>query len=179
MMRPATRDLDSVGNHVDEQRSAELHSLGTSWQHDDDRPRHDTGCRAGQHRARSDTSFCSGLTLQGDEEAPLQERRRNSSPNPSMRFSNSGSTASGVTSRGARPVPPVIAITSASLSVAAERTSSRIRSRSSRTGAWRRTAKPASVSLRSSNGPDSSSAFLRESLTVTTSTRMDVAIART
>ncbi len=37
---------------------------------------------------------------------------RNSVAKPSMRFSNSGSTASGVTSRPVKPVPPVEMITS-------------------------------------------------------------------
>src|SRR5207344_2823086 len=35
-----------------------------------------------------------------------QERMRNNSPKPSSRLSNSGASASGVTSRGLMPVPP-------------------------------------------------------------------------
>ncbi len=41
---------------------------------------------------------------------------RNMVAKPSMRFSNSGSTASGVTSRPVKPVPPVVMMTSMNLS---------------------------------------------------------------
>ena len=53
----------------------------------------------------------------------------NSSQKPSMRFSNSGSSASGVTSRPVKPVPPVVMTTSTSGSAIQRRTWRRIASR--------------------------------------------------
>ena len=77
-----------------------------------------------------------------------------------MRFSNSGSTASGVTSRPVKPVPPVEMMTSIALSAIQVRICSRIFSTSSVTMARPATAWPA-FSIRSASvAPDLSSAEL-------------------
>ena len=87
---------------------------------------------------------------------------------PSMRFSNSGSTASGVTSRPVKPVPPVVMTTSIDGSAIQAFTRARIFSTSSVTMARSATAWPAFSMRSASVAPDLSSASARVSDTVST-----------
>ena len=76
--------------------------------------------------------------------------------------------ASGVTSRGARPVPPVVITKDAS--AAASRMRAAMKGRESGTTTGSPTVKPASRRMRQASGPDSSARTPRaaESLTVIT-----------
>ena len=83
--------------------------------------------------------------------------------NPSMRFSNSGSIASGVTSRPVKPVPPVVMMTSMAGSATQALTCSRIRSMSSVTILRPATMCPARSIRSARTAPDLSSARSRVS----------------
>ena len=87
---------------------------------------------------------------------------------PSMRFSNSGSTASGVTSRPVKPVPPVVMTTSIAGSAIHVFTCARIFSTSSVTMARSASVWPAFSMRSASVAPDLSSASSRVSDTVST-----------
>ena len=88
---------------------------------------------------------------------------RNSVAKPSMRFSNSGSTASGVTSRPVKPVPPVVMITSIGSRLDPGLTRARIASTSSGTMSRSATVWPAAAMRSASVAPDLSSARSRVS----------------
>ena len=85
-----------------------------------------------------------------------------------MRFSNSGSSASGVTSRPVKPVPPVEITTSIAASAIHALTCARIFSTSSVTIARAATAWPAFAMRSASVAPDLSSSSERVSETVRT-----------
>ena len=89
-----------------------------------------------------------------------------------MRFSNSGSTASGVTSRPVKPVPPVVMITSIPGSAIQARTRAWMLSLSSGTISRPATRCPAAVTRSERVIPDLSSAGVRVSETVSTATRI-------
>src|ERR1043165_1809175 len=93
---------------------------------------------------------------------------RNSVAKPSMRFSNKGSSASGVTSRPVKPVPPVVMTTSIAGSAIQAFTWARIFSTSSVTIVRAATAWPARSMRSTSVAPDLSSASARVSDTVST-----------
>src|SRR6185295_5808110 len=93
---------------------------------------------------------------------------RNMMAKPSMRFSNSGSSASGVTSRPVKPVPPVVMMTSIAGSPIQALTCARIFSTSSVTIARCATVWPAFSMRSASVAPDLSSASARVSETVST-----------
>src|SRR6185503_3149190 len=90
---------------------------------------------------------------------------------PSMRFSNSGFTASGVTSRPVKPVPPVVMTTSTPASAIQLSTLARICVRSSVTISRFTSAWPASRIISSSTSPDLSVALSRVSETVSVAMR--------
>ena len=90
---------------------------------------------------------------------------------PSISFSNSGRTASGVTSRPVNPVPPVEMTTSMLASAIQARTWARIASTSSLTMALAASSWPAAASICTSVSPDVSSLALRVSDTVSTAMR--------
>lgn len=96
------------------------------------------------------------------------EIRWNTAEKPSMRFSNSGSSASGVTSRPVKPVPPVVITTSTPGSRSHASTRSRIAGISS--GTMDRAARlcPASVRRWVRVSPERSSSGRRVSETVRT-----------
>ena len=85
-----------------------------------------------------------------------------------MRFSNSGSRASGVTSRPVKPVPPVVIITSTPVLEIHSRTLPAIAETSSVTMARSARTCPALVRRSTSVSPERSSASLRVSDTVST-----------
>src|SRR5215813_3359752 len=87
---------------------------------------------------------------------------------PSMRFSNSGSIASGVTSRPVKPVPPVVMTTSTPSSAIHVLITARIASTSSVTISRAASLCPAAVSRSASVAPDLSSASERVSEIVST-----------
>src|SRR4051812_16753934 len=87
---------------------------------------------------------------------------------PSMRFSNRGSTASGVTSRPVKPVPPVVMMASTPASAIQRRITARIASTSSVTISRAASLWPADVSRSASVAPDLSSASARVSDIVST-----------
>src|SRR5215510_1242318 len=87
---------------------------------------------------------------------------------PSMRFSNNGSTASGVTSRPVKPVPPVVMTTSTAGVSIHSFTRARIASTSSRTIVRSNTIWPAALMRSESVAPDLSSARSRVSEMVST-----------
>ena len=87
---------------------------------------------------------------------------------PSMRFSNSASAASGVTSRPVKPVPPVDMIASMPGSAIHARSCARIASTSSCTMARPPRTCPAFSSRSARVAPDLSSSRLRVSETVST-----------
>src|SRR6201986_1441337 len=87
---------------------------------------------------------------------------------PSMRFSNNGSTASGVTSRPVKPVPPVVMTASTPSSAIHFRITARIASTSSGTTSRAASWWPAAVSRSASVVPDLSSASERVSEIVST-----------
>src|SRR5690242_7875072 len=87
---------------------------------------------------------------------------------PSMRFSNNGSIASGVTSRPVKPVPPVVITTSTPGSAIQRLTTPRIASTSSVTISRAARRWPAAVRRSASTCPDLSSANARVSETVST-----------
>ena len=92
---------------------------------------------------------------------------RNSSPKPGTTRSSSGSTVSGVTSRGATPVPPV-RITARTASSRSQRSSApRICSGSSRTISREITGCPAAASSSATRAPPVSVSSVRVSLTLT------------
>src|SRR5579871_966741 len=93
---------------------------------------------------------------------------RNSVAKPSMRFSNNGSSASGVTSRPVKPVPPVVMTTSMPVSAIHFRTTPRIASTSSVTISREASLWPAAVRRSTSVPPDLSSAAERVSEIVST-----------
>jgi hypothetical protein len=93
---------------------------------------------------------------------------RNSAANASIFFSNSGSTASGVTSRPVKPVPPVVTITSTAGVSIHSFTRARMASTSSRTMVRSNTMWPAALMRSDSVAPDLSSAISRVSETVST-----------
>src|SRR3954467_9177122 len=93
---------------------------------------------------------------------------RNSAANASMRFSNSGSTASGVTSRPVKPGPPVVTTTSIAGDAIHSRTRARMVSTSSGTMLRSATTCPAAFMRSESIAPDLSSAISRVSDTVST-----------
>src|SRR5262245_26436459 len=90
---------------------------------------------------------------------------------PSISFSNSGFTASGVTSRPVKPVPPVEMTTSMSGSPIHGRICARIASMSSLTMARATSSWPAARIISASVAPDLSSAISRVSETVSTAMR--------
>ncbi len=87
---------------------------------------------------------------------------------PSISRRNSGLTASGVTSRGAKPVPPVEITTSTSGSSIQVWSWRRMSSISSLTMAWAASPWPCSVSRLIKNGPDLSVSSSRVSEMVST-----------
>src|SRR5690606_10859963 len=102
--------------------------------------------------------------------APISwyESIRNSSPKPGITRSSTGVSASGVTSRGAIPVPPVRNTAPTSSRITASSSACWIASMSSGTSARPTTGWPASVSSATSRSPPASSARVRVSLTVIT-----------
>src|SRR6202521_1671321 len=90
---------------------------------------------------------------------------------PSIRFSNSGSIASGVTSRPVKPVPPVVITTSTAGSAIQPFTRARMCSTSSVTMAGSAPTWPAAAIRAASVWPDLSSASSRVSDTVSTAIR--------
>jgi hypothetical protein len=96
------------------------------------------------------------------------------SPKPGMSLSTTAIVASGVTSRGPTPVPPVVRITSASLASAVFSRSVAIAARSSGKTCEDTTCQRRSLQRAMTAGPEQSSDFplLTESLIVTTATRM-------
>src|SRR5580700_6875564 len=93
---------------------------------------------------------------------------RNSAEKPSIFFSNSGSTASGVTSRPVKPVPPVVMITSITGSAIQPLMRARIASMSSATIERSATTWPAPRMRCTRSAPDLSSLIERVSETVST-----------
>ncbi|MGY4425849.1 hypothetical protein ACVWY2_008298 [Bradyrhizobium sp. JR6.1] len=87
---------------------------------------------------------------------------------PSIRFSNSGSTASGVTSRPVKPVPPVVMTASTPGSAIQRRITARIASTSSVTISRAASLWPAAVRRSTNVVPDLSSASVRVSEIVST-----------
>src|SRR6516165_4180075 len=87
---------------------------------------------------------------------------------PSMRFSNKGSTASGVTTRPVKPVPPGVMTTSTLASAIHFLTTARIASMSSVTISRTASLWPAAVRRSASVAPDLSSARMRVSEIVNT-----------
>jgi len=100
--------------------------------------------------------------------------KRMCSPKPGISRSTTARVASGVTSRGPTPVPPVVRITSASLASAVFLSSVTIAARSSGKRCEDATCQPSSLQRAMTAGPERSSDFplLTESLIVTTATRM-------
>src|SRR6266481_546501 len=92
---------------------------------------------------------------------------------PSIRFSNSGSTASGVTSRPVKPVPPVVRMTSTPGSAIHRLTALRIASTSSVTISRAASLWPAAVRRSDSVVPDLSSTSARVSEIVNTAMLRD------
>ncbi len=92
----------------------------------------------------------------------------NTTEKPSISRLNIGLTASGVTSRGAKPVPPVVITTSISGSSTQAWICLRMSSTSSFTMAWPAKVWPASVRRCTSKGPDLSVSSSRVSETVST-----------
>jgi hypothetical protein len=95
----------------------------------------------------------------------------NSAEKPSISFSNSGLTASGVTSRPVKPVPPVVITTSTAGSLIQRFTCFRIALGSSSTMACSASSWPASSIMLISSGPDLSVLWVRVSDTVSTAIR--------
>lgn len=95
----------------------------------------------------------------------------NNAEKPSISFSNSGFTASGVTSRPVKPVPPVVITTSMPGSLIQRLTCFRIAFGSSSTMACSATSWPASWIMLTRSGPDLSVLWVRLSETVSTAMR--------
>ena len=98
---------------------------------------------------------------------------RNSSPNPSRRFSSRRSTASNVPSREVMPVPPVVMMTRVAASASWRRTQAATRAGSSRTIAVPEIVCPPPSSSARIARPLVSVSSVRVSLTVTTKQATD------
>ena len=112
------------------------------------------GCRAGSRSGRSRASRPVRARARRAASAAAPSRRRCSAI-PGASRSITSSVASGVTSRAARPVPPVV--TTSAAAAAASRSAVAIASRSSATTRGPATERPASRSSRQASGPERSS----------------------